>query len=106
MNADIVSMQEVVFGARQLDELAVPTTDVKPGTRHSLNLEEIGASNRSMGYHPYEAPVQLPIFVHLRNPDPNAALDGNAILLDARFEESHGTVTEKEYLHLSAYRNI
>jgi hypothetical protein len=44
-------------------------------------LELLGASSRIEGYHAFEAGVQLQIFEG-KHPDPNAALDGNAILVD------------------------
>jgi hypothetical protein len=63
-------------------------------------------SHRLNGYTAYEAAVQLQIFVHLKNPDPNAALDGNAVLVDTLAEERFGRLVESDVLHLSPYRNV
>lgn len=65
----------------------------------------MGAASRTQGYSKYEAAVQLPIFKHLKNLDPRAELDGNAILLDKLADERFGKVVEHDLLHLSCYRN-
>lgn len=55
---------------------------IRHTNRHNIDLEVLGASSRAEGYIGIEAPVQLPIFKHLKCLDPEAALDGNAILVD------------------------
>ena len=80
LDADVVGLQEVVFGEKQLLELAHPHMK-----RHNINLDSL-KSTRSQGYTPFPAPVQLPIFHYMSHPDPNAALDGNALLVDADSE--------------------
>jgi hypothetical protein len=73
--------------------------------RHKVDLEKIMATQRTAGYNAYEAAVQLPIFRHMKHPDPEAALDGNAILVDKGAEDKFGAPVQHDILHLSAYRN-
>jgi len=103
LNADILGLQEVVYGSKQLNELLCPLN--KHSNRHPLNLGDIGAEQRADGYHAYEGPVQLQIFEGQMT-DPNAQLDGNAVLVDKNAERRFGRVTEQEVLHISPYRSM
>lgn len=49
LNADVIGMQEVAFGSKQLDELVHPKGD---HLRHNVNHLERGR----LGYQVYEAP--------------------------------------------------
>ncbi|CDW74273.1 UNKNOWN [Stylonychia lemnae] len=103
LDADIIGLQEVVFGAEQLDELQYPeqTDDIQHQVRHNLVLEK-----RSEGYSAISHSVQLPIFKYNNNPDRNAKLDGNATLLCRQFLGSDLNQIEKEdCLQMSAFRN-
>ena len=61
LNADIIGLQEVVYGSKQLNELLNPVQrsshSVRHKNRHKINLKEIHAENRADGYHGYEGPV-------------------------------------------------
>lgn len=95
LNADVVGLQEVVFGEEQLSELAQPKgkrTTVE-GWEHS--------------FHGFEAHVQQQIFKLKNNPDPRAKLDGNAILLSLNPTSAikPQMVVDHRTLHLSGTRN-
>jgi len=92
LKGDIVGLQEVVFGAEQLDELKV----AKDG-RHEI------VEPHTPNYNSYEAACQIPIFDFMKNPDPRAKLDGNALLVRPGLESLK--VVSHEVLHLSAARN-
>lgn len=64
LNADIIGMQEVAFGSKQLDELVHPR-----GGHLRHNVDCYG---RSRGYKVYKAPFQLPEFYNDTLPDPKA----------------------------------
>ena len=97
LNADIIGLQEVVYGSKQLNELLTPVQrsshSVRHKNRHNINLKEINAEKRVDGYHGYEGPVQLQIFEGQMT-DPNAQLDGNAIIVDVNAEKFFGKVVE------------
>ena len=59
------------------------------------------------GFHAFEAKVQMPIFKLMKNPDPRAQLDGNAILLSEKPTSSikKHMVVDHSILHLSGTRN-
>jgi hypothetical protein len=66
---------------------------VRHKNRHNINLKDINAEKRADGYYGYEGPVQLQIFEgHMT--DPNAQLDGNAIIVDVNAEKYIGKVVE------------
>jgi len=50
LNADIIGLQEVVYGPEQLDELISPTKEsserISHKIRHALELELIGSCRR------------------------------------------------------------
>ena len=109
LNADIIGLQEVVFGSKQLSELVFPTQRheylERHANRHKIKLELLGASERADGYTAYEAPVQLQIFKHLGCKDTEAALDGNAVLVDRNADQKFGKLSDQDILQLSPYRN-
>eukprot|EP00347_Sterkiella_histriomuscorum_P010723 403375169 len=109
LNADIIGLQEVVFGEKQLDELIHPnstSSQAPKSLRHEINLEEIGASQRQEGYNPIAHPVQMQIFKARNHPDKNAQLDGNAILLCNSFMQTRGCrILSQDFVHISAFRN-
>lgn len=76
LHADLVGTQEVVFGHEMLEELKLPV-----GKRTKVE-------NHTQGFVAFEAGVQMPIFKLMRNPDPRAKLDGNAILLSENPERN------------------
>lgn len=51
LNADVIGLQEVVFGSKQLNELVTPKQKTENlhthPNRHNLNLELLGASSRA-----------------------------------------------------------
>jgi hypothetical protein len=95
LHADIVGVQEVVFGEEMLDELKFPV-----GKRTSI-------AHHTEGFTTFEAAVQMPIFELMKNPDPRAKLDGNAILLSEKpgRKLTKEMVVESKVLHLSGTRN-
>ena len=64
LNADIIGMQEVAFGSRQLDELIHPR-----GGHLRHNVDCYG---RSRGYKVFKAPFQMPEFYNDTLLDPKA----------------------------------
>ena len=79
LNADVIGMQEVAFGSKQLDELVHPRGG---HLRHSVEHH-----GRTHGYKVYEAPFQLPEFHADTLTDPNSQCDGNVFLVDPRISE-------------------
>jgi hypothetical protein len=73
LRADLVGIQEVVYGPDMLDEL-----------KHAKGQRT--ETSHDHGFACYTAPVQLPIFALMNNPDPRANLDGNCILLSDRVD--------------------
>ena len=72
LEADLIGLQEVVFGPKQLDEL----TALNSG-RHQMASDQ-----RVNCYHKLEAPLQVEPFWLMKHPDPDARIDGNAILMN------------------------
>ena len=79
LNADVIGMQEVAFGSKQLDELVHPRGG---HLRHSVEHH-----GRTHGYKVFEAPFQLPEFHADTLTDPNSQCDGNVFLVDPRISE-------------------
>ena len=90
LGAEIVGLQEVVFGPGQLDELTS-----KNGPRHKVDR---GCDS----YEAYEAPCQMEIFTFNNHPDKNAKIDGNAILVSP---SSPHKVLSHSYLAIGGTRN-
>ena len=90
LNADIVGLQEVVFGPDQLEELVN-----KKGERHEV-------TEGKDGYLFVEAPIQIEIFGAIGHPDKKARIDGNAILVA---KDSLFKIERHAVLHISAVRN-
>ena len=61
LNADIIGLQEVVYGSKQLNELLCPIQKQENSgrhkNRHNINLKEIKAEKRADGYTEYKGPV-------------------------------------------------
>ena len=106
LDADIIGLQECVFGPRSLDELM--NVDSSTEQRHNLSGKP-GLNLRD--YTPHLAPVQLQLFeIWTAQPDPLARLDGNVIGTDkARFgakgSGAEFEIISNEVLQVSGVRN-
>ncbi len=63
LNADIIGLQEVVFGPNQLDELSAPSQKVVENSRHTvrheIDVDALNVSRGSQGYEAVEASIQI-----------------------------------------------
>lgn len=95
LDADLVGLQEVVFGPAQLDELSH-----RQGKRHVMPKE-----GRINSYSKFEAQIQNEVFGFMKHPDVNARIDGNAVLVADNTNEGSWKVERTAVMHLSGVRN-
>ena len=103
LNADIIGLQEVAFGEKQLDELVLPRG--QGDSQHQLR-HTVDHFGRYQGYSKYEAPFQIPEFHAETLLDPKAQCDGNVLLVcPKKTQQEKFKVIKHEVLHLSAFLN-